>query len=132
MNLLIIVIIAVIIFGILKYVYNNKTNYFTNTSNKTLNYFGGDYCPHSNKDSRTYKLIEEEFANKYPDVKVNYYWSNPNNIEEFKKARADYVPTITNNNYDHIKLALPEGTNPEDYNDDELKDLLLENIYNQL
>jgi hypothetical protein len=97
-----------------------------------LKYFGGHYCPHSNKDSHSYKLIMEHFTKKYPDVKVNVYWSGEDNQAEFLKANAEYVPTITNNKYEHLELKLPEGFETDDKSDDELVDAVVDNLYNQL
>jgi hypothetical protein len=97
-----------------------------------LKYFGGHYCPHSNQDSHSYKLIMEHFTKKYPDVKVNVYWSGEDNQKEFLKANAEYVPTITNNKYEHLELKLPEGFEPDDKTDDELVEAVVDNLYNQL
>jgi|SaaInlStandDraft_7_1057024.scaffolds.fasta_scaffold00718_3 hypothetical protein len=131
MTLLFIIVIVIIISIV--YFCCNTNELFTNKSdNKIIKYFGGDYCPHSNKDSRTYKLITEQFIQKYPNIKIEYYWTGIDSQEEFKKAEAQYVPTITNNNYEHVELKLPDNINFNDYNDDELEDLLLKNIYNQL
>lgn len=101
-------------------------------NNIELKYFGGHYCPHSNKDSHSYKLIMEHFTKKYPDVKVNVYWSGENNQSEFLKANAEYVPTITNKKYQHLELKLPEGFQPDDKTDDELVEAVVDNLYSQL
>ncbi len=132
MNVLFIIIIIVILFGIAKYFFNIDS--FTNSNNKkkVMKYFGGDYCPHSNKDSRTYKLINEYFAKKYPGIKIEYYWIGLDTQEEFKKTNSEYVPTITNGNYQHIKLKIADNIKLDDHTDEELESLLLENIYNQL
>ena len=101
-------------------------------NNKVLKYFGGLSCPHSNKSSRVYKLIQD-FEIKYPDTVVEYYWSN--NVEdmsEFKKANAVYVPTITNNNYTKVELKIAPGIDTSTQTDSMLKELLFQNIYNQI
>jgi hypothetical protein len=131
---LILVVIGIIIwyFFFKKENLTNKIEKITNGEVKILKYFGGDYCPHSNSKSRTYKLITEEFSQRFPNVDIQVFWSNPKNSEEFQKANAEFVPTITSDNYEHITISLPEGTVIEGKSDDELKELLLTNIYNQL
>ena len=102
---------------------------------KCIKYFGAHYCPHSNKDSRPYNLINSLFKNKYPEIDVEIYWSediNEENKHEFIKANAKYVPTVTNSKYVHINLSLPSDYNTEGKTDDELTDVVLNNINNQL
>jgi hypothetical protein len=110
----------------------NNIEKITNGEIKVLKYFGGDYCPHSNMDSRTYKLITEEFSKRYPNVDIQVYWSGEENKNEFIKANAQFVPTITTENYDHVHIGLQEDVVIEGKSDDELKEMLLSNIYNQL
>lgn len=136
LHLGLIVVSVIVVIGLIYYFVFHKKEKYNNIekleNGKTLKYYGGSYCPHSNENSRTYKLINEEFRNKYPDVNINIYWSSPENREEFENAKAEYVPTITNDKYEHIELKLPENTNVEEFTDEQLKDILLENIYNQL
>jgi hypothetical protein len=131
---LVLVVVGIIIwyFFFKKDKMTNKIEGIENGERRVLKYFGGDYCPHSNSNSRTYRLITEEFSQRFPNVDVQVYWSNPENREEFQKANAEFVPTITSENYEHVKVSLPENTVIEGKTDDELKELLLTNIYNQL
>jgi hypothetical protein len=101
------------------------------STDKLLKYFGSGTCPHSMKGSRAYNIIKD-FEDAHADITVQYYWSGGNNMEEFKKANAMYVPTITNGNYNIVELKLPDNTDTSKYNDIELKNLLLTNIYNQI
>jgi hypothetical protein len=102
---------------------------------KSIKYFGAHYCPHSNKNSRTYNLINSLFKNKYPEVDVEIYWSediNEENKHEFINGKAKYVPTVTNSKYAHINLSLHSDYKTGGKTDDELSDAVLDNIYNQL
>jgi hypothetical protein len=101
------------------------------TEGKVINYYGGHYCPHSNKDSPMYNLMTKKLMEKYPDVNINIYWSDKN-IDKFKNNNIEYVPTILNNNKEKIVVRLPEGINTEEYTDEQLENILMENIYNQL
>jgi hypothetical protein len=114
---------------------NNNTvdksiiNKFNN--NKIIQYFGGDYCPFSNNTSNAYKVMkdfEEVYGN---DVTVKYYWVGQDD-DIMKKLDVMYVPTILNGNNDVIELILPEKTDVKNLSNDELKDILLETIYNKL
>jgi len=110
---------------------NNNVKTIQTNQEKILKYFGSHMCPHSKKGSRAYNIIKE-FEEKYDDIEVQYYWSGDDNSEEFKRAKAQYVPTITNNNYETVKLVLPPNTDTTNMDDDILKELLLENMLNQL
>ena len=132
MNTQLIIIILIIVIGGFYYYLNFCNKPEQMTTSKVIKYFGGDYCPHSNKESRTYKLIHEDFAEKYPDVIIKDYWSEPENRQYFEESNVEIVPTITNSNNTHIRLELPNNTNPDEYTDEELHILLLENVYNQL
>ena len=102
------------------------------SDNKTLKYFGGERCPHSKEGSKAHILIKA-FEEMYPDVNIEYYWSSiSTHKDEFKKARADYVPTITNDKYKHIELKIGENISTIGKSDIELKNLVLENVYNNL
>lgn len=106
---------------------------------KVIKYFGAHYCPFSNSLSRAYNLINNLIANKYPDVEIELYMSDDINeenkkhhMEEFRKADAKYVPTVTNGKYAHINLSLPKDYITDDKTDEEITETLLENIYSQL
>ena len=99
---------------------------------KVLKYFGGAYCPHSREGSRAYELVKD-FEVKYKNVDVQYYWSGEEETkDEFIKADARYVPTLTNCNYNKIEMSVPQGTDTSDKSQDELKELVMKNMYNQL
>lgn len=129
--LLTIVIMAIVIINEKEYFKNEKTT--SKKSNKlVLKYFGSNGCPHSRKGSRAYNIIKT-FEDTYDDVIVEYYWSNDESTSnEFDKAKVEYVPTITNGNYEHIELAIPEDIDRSNKTEDELKDALLMSIYEQL
>lgn len=102
---------------------------------KSIKYFCAHYCPFSNETSKSYNLINILFKEKYPDVNVEIYWSediNEENKNEFLNAKAQYVPTVTNGNYAHISLELPDDYDKEEKTNEELINALLENVYNQL
>ena len=101
------------------------------TSNKILKYFGGSYCPHSREGSRAYELIKN-FETEYPGVKVEYYWTGGNDNDEFNKADAKYVPTVTNGSYNKVQLSVNEMDDTSNKSDEELKNLVMINIYKQL
>ena len=127
------IIILVTIYIIVKKYKENKENKekFTNEEKK-LKYFGSKRCPHSKEGSRTYELVKE-FENKYNDVKVEYYWSDiPSHKDNFEKANAEYVPTITNDNYKTIELILPKDLDRNSKTEEELKEILLSNMYDQV
>ena len=141
------VVIIIIIIVILLFVFNNRTGCknkdVDNMKNidtmenkkadtKVLKYFGGAYCPHSREGSRACDLVKE-FEATYPDVDVQYYWSGEEDTKaEFMKADARYVPTLTNNNYSKIEMSVPPGTDTSEKSQDELKQLVMKNMYNQL
>lgn len=99
---------------------------------KIIKYFGGHNCPHSNTNSHAYNLINKFFREQYPDVYVEIIWSTPENQSEFMNAKAEYVPTITNDKYKHIELNLPEGFQTENKSEDELVKAVCDNVYSQL
>ena len=99
---------------------------------KVLKYFGGAYCPHSREGSRAYELVKD-FEAKYNNIDVQYYWSGEEGTkDEFMKADARYVPTLTNCDYTKIEMSVPQGTDTSDKSQDELKELVMKNMYNQL
>ena len=102
---------------------------------KVIKYFGAHYCPHSNKNSAVYGLINESFRERFPDVEIQIYMSEDASEEdkpEFTKADAKYVPTVTNGKYAHLNLKLPDGYDTENKSMDEMGEVLLNNIYQQL
>ena len=108
----------------------SSTKTSSDENKMSVKYFGGSYCPHSRVGSRAYTLIKD-FQEKYPNIKVEYYWTGEDN-EEFTNANAEYVPTITDGKYNKIELSLPEGVDTSNKTDEELKHLVLVNIRNQL
>ena len=100
-------------------------------SDKVLKYFGGSYCPHSREGSRAYELIKD-FELEHPDVKVEYFWTGGENDEEFQKANAQYVPTVTNRLYNKVELSVNPDDDTTNKSDIELKHLVMGNIYRQL
>lgn len=103
----------------------------TFSNNKVLSYFGAEYCPFSNTDSNAYKIIKD-FENEYGDrVTIKYYWSETD-ADLMKELNIVYVPTILNSNNNKIELALDKDVDTKKLSNEELKSLLLENIYNNL
>jgi hypothetical protein len=100
------------------------------TTSKTLKYFGGGYCPYSNKDSNAYNVINE-FSNSKKDVQVEYYWTetNQNDMEKYKIM---YVPTNLGKDDTPIELKLPDDYNKAGKSDAELKEALMNHIYTLL
>lgn len=118
----------------------SNTTSNTTTSNKEyiLRYFGSKGCPHSREGSRAY-LIVKEFENNSNDVKVIYYWADEeNNKDKFMKAKAEYVPTLTNAEYKRIELVLPKCKTAnceekrKEMNEKGLKELLFKSISDQV
>jgi predicted SpoU family rRNA methylase len=100
-------------------------------NNKIIQYFGGDYCPFSNTTSNAYKVIKD-FEEMYGgEVTIKYYWVGKDD-DIMKELDVQYVPTILNGNNVPIELQLPENTDIKGLSNDELKDILLETIYNKL
>jgi hypothetical protein len=101
----------------------------TFSNNKVLSYFGAEYCPFSNTDSNAYKIIKD-FENEYGDrVTIKYYWSETD-ADLMKELNIVYVPTILNSNNNKIELAIDKDVDTKNLSNEELKSLLLENIYN--
>ena len=99
---------------------------------KILKYFGSSFCPHSRIGSNSYNIIKD-FETTYKDVEVEYYWSSDkDNMNEFKKAKADYVPTITSGNYRKIEIHLPKDYNRKNQTEEEIKTAYMTNIFRQL
>jgi len=139
MLIIFIIITAVIIYLVYKYIYAKEKlsnvkqpikNNFQNNQ-KVLQYFGGDYCPFSNVESNAYKVVKD-FEDEYGfKVSVKYYWVGKDD-DYMKQLNIDYVPAILNGNNEKVELSLPEGTDTSNLSNDELKQILLENIYNKL
>jgi hypothetical protein len=143
---IILIILVIFIYYIYKYFISKDKNMKKNdneidtidksiinkfNNNKTIQYFGGDYCPFSNTTSNAYKVMkdfEEAYGN---DVTVKYYWVGEDN-DLMEKMNVMYVPTILNGNNDVIELKLPENIDTQNLSNEELKDILLETIYNKL
>lgn len=136
-------IVLIIIYLVYKYIIladkkekledNNQKTIKNNFDNglKVLNYFGADYCPFSNIDSNAYKIIKD-FENDYGDrVSIKYYWTGTD-AAMMKELNITYVPTILNGNNEKIELALDKDVDTTNLSNEELKSLLLENIYNNL
>jgi hypothetical protein len=142
MNFVVISIVVIVILLLIS-VFNNTKGSKKKCVNKmkddtkyirprVLKYFGGAYCPHSREGSRACNLVKD-FEATYPDVNVKYYWSEDEDAKvEFMKANARYVPTLTNDNNNKIEMSVPQGTETSDKSQDELKLLVMENMYNQL
>nr|QFG74601.1 MAG: hypothetical protein [Megaviridae environmental sample] len=76
--------------------------------NVTLKYFGSSYCPHSNENSIMFKLINDGFRNFLErnsyNCSIEIIWSTQETQIEFIRAKANYVPTLTNQDYKHVTL----------------------------
>jgi hypothetical protein len=82
-----------------------------NTQNdlKILKYFGQDYCPYSNKQSYMYNVLNTKFRKMYPNVRIEFNWAKTQyEMNESAKANVEYVPTITNANYQHINVYISD------------------------
>jgi len=124
------IVIALVLFFII-IMYNRKCEPMKNKekleNTKTIKYFGGDYCPYSNTNSIAYNVMKE-FEVKYPNILVEYYWSGKDTAA-MEKYNILYVPTILNSKDQPIELKLPKDTIIEGKTDDELRGLLLDNIF---
>ena len=127
------IVIALVLFFIL-IIYNRNPNQMKNTekldNTKSIKYFGGDYCPYSNTNSIAYNVMKE-FEIKYPNVLVEYYWSGKDSAM-MEKYNIMYVPTILNSKDQPIELKLPKDTVTEGKTDEELRGMLLDNIYRSI
>lgn len=131
---LICIIILIIGYFIYKFFFlkqNINSEKLEQTTDKELKYFGGDYCPFSNTDSNAYKVIKD-FEDKYGNkVSVKYYWTGKDN-NVMNELNIKYVPTILNGKNIPIEIELPKDTDTSKFTNIELKNMLLENIYNKL
>lgn len=101
------------------------------TDGKVLNYYGGKFCPHSNVNSIMYNIVFNKLKEKYPEVNVNLFWGDERK-EKFSENNVQFVPTLLNNENERINTKLGEDINVDDYSNEELEVMFLENIYNQL
>jgi hypothetical protein len=130
-KILIILIVLVLIYIAVKYFKSNKKEKFTTSSkSKIIKFFGADYCPYSNEQSASYKVMKD-LEEKYPDVQIYYYWIGKDD-KEMNDLHIEYVPTILNGQNKEVELKLPEGVSREGKTGEELKVILLETIHNQL
>jgi len=85
---------------------NTQNTQNTQNEQKILKYFGQDYCPYSNKQSYMYNFLNTKFRKMYPNVKIEFNWAKTQyEMNESAKANVEYVPTITNANYQHIYIS---------------------------
>ena len=129
-----ILVVIVIIITLTK----NKHSSFTNkeqfvdettSTKKTLKYFGGGYCPFSNRTSKAYTVIKEfDELDKYKDVQVDYYWTEENQ-NDMEKYDIMYVPTILGKDDKPIELKLPDNYDTAEKSPAQIKEALMEQIY---
>ena len=123
---------VLLILVLVVFFFNRKKNEPFDGVKKTIKYFGANYCPYSNKDSMSYKVMKD-LEDKYKtDIEIKYYWTDAEGAEEGKKNNVEYVPTILNSKNEEIQLALPEGTDTNDMSNEQLKELLLATVYKNL
>jgi hypothetical protein len=131
---IIVIIISIIIILIFRS-RNNKHKKIKDTFEnkaKQIKYFGAHYCPYSNKESMPYKVMQDLEEKYKENVEIQYYWIDDDGGEAGKEYNIEYVPAILNSQNEEVVLGLPEGTSPENKTNDELKELLLTNVYNKL
>ena len=88
---------------------NTRNIQKTQNEIKILKYFGQDYCPYSNKQSYMYNVLNTKFRKMYPNVKIEFNWAKTQyEMNESAKANVEYVPTITNANYQHINVYISD------------------------
>jgi hypothetical protein len=88
---------------------NTRNIQKTQNEIKILKYFGQDYCPYSNKQSYMYNVLNTKFRKMYPNVKIEFNWAKTKyEMNESAKANVEYVPTITNANYQHINVYISD------------------------
>ncbi len=122
-------IVGVLIIVVLVIVFVVKKKEPFDEVKKTIKYFGANYCPYSNTDSMSYKVMKD-LEDKYKtNIEIKYYWTDADGADEGKKNNVQYVPTILNSKDEEIQLALPEGTDTKDMTNEQLKELLLATVY---
>tara|TARA_B110001469_G_scaffold124747_1_gene138953 strand:- start:4330 stop:4779 length:450 start_codon:yes stop_codon:yes gene_type:complete len=88
---------------------NTHNTHNTQNDLKILKYFGQDYCPYSNKQSYMYNVLNTKFRKMYPNVRIEFNWAKTQyEMNESAKANVEYVPTITNANYQHINVYISD------------------------
>ena len=88
---------------------NTRNIQKTQNEIKILKYFGQDYCPYSNKQSYMYNVLNTKSRKMYPNVKIEFNWAKTQyEMNESAKANVEYVPTITNANYQHINVYISD------------------------
>lgn len=105
-----------------------KEKFMFEDDDNTLRYYGAHYCPFSNQNSVAYRTITE-FKERYPDINVEIYMKEEHQYE-FNNVKPRYVPYIVSNNRE-VKLSIPKEE-IVDLPEEEAKDKILENIYNQV
>ena len=120
------------------FISNSNSNSNSNSTEKfeekkIVKFFGASYCPYSNDTSISYKVMKD-FEDKYKDsVEVQYYWTDTEKDSTIAmEYQIQYVPAIFNNNKEQIDLTLPEGIDKTTKTNDELRELLLNNLYSKL
>ncbi len=122
-------IVGVLIIVVLVIVFVVKKKEPFDEVKKTIKYFGANYCPYSNTDSMSYKVMKD-LEDKYKtNIEIKYYLTDADGADEGKKNNVQYVPTILNSKDEEIQLALPEGTDTKDMTNEQLKELLLATVY---
>ena len=102
-----------------------------NTNTIGIRFFGGNYCPFSNRNSMMYNLIVNKLVEKYPNIKCHVHFSeNPEDNEHFMKAKCLKIPMVTTLDYQNIDLSPPVPI--KSLNDEEPINTFLEYIFNQL
>jgi hypothetical protein len=119
-----------------KVVINEKFNKIkTITNQKVLKYFGSDGCPHSNKKSKMYQIVNEGFRNFLKDndydCDIEIYWSGKNSNEQFQAANAEYVPTLTNGTFKHLTFGIDKKLQNK-YEGKKLDNVVFQDMYDKL
>ena len=81
-----------------------------------------------------FNIVNEGFRqflkeNNY-DCEIEIYWSGKNSQEQFRAADAQYVPTLTNGQFKHVKFDVNEESNK--YSGKELDNFVFINMYDKL
>ena len=100
---------------------------------KKLYYFGGHHCPHSNTQSHMYRFLTQKLVSQHPNIDLVIFWgSDPNSQVMFEKHNVEFVPTVVNENGVKVDVKIPDGTNIEGKNNEEIENIVIENLVNQL
>jgi hypothetical protein len=93
----------------IKQITNTQNTQNTQNELKVLKYFGQDYCPYSNKQSYMYNVLNTKFRKMFPNVLIEFNWAKTQHeMNESARANVEYVPTITNANYQHINVYISD------------------------